>query len=331
MLNQKSIDFLEEKLQIKSGELKTLIDEKEEKDISSLEIPIVHYYTEEDKTTLESNVKRDAESDAYKKAKAAAIEMALKDLNKKHKVFENFEQYKEHGFDVSDTSFEDFVDAFEGKIKTTYDDEVKSLKAQMDGKGSEEVEKLTKKLSDLKKEKTELQDSIQSVRTEYEQKLTEKDTQIINDKKNDIWEKAVNLIPIDSSHIETEEERLKYLKAQKELLLTAAKQKAKMELEDDKIIIFKGDEKLVNDVKDPIAPEVFLMQFAKDNYFKLEAEDKSGRGGKTSVMNNLTVRSIKSLADYTAYCKKNNIQENSSEADTLHKEIIKYNQDYNKR
>lgn len=331
MLNEKSIDFLSEKLKVDSEELKKIIDSEEKKDITDLDSPVKYFFTDDDKKSLEDNVMKQGEKGIYDRAKAATIEMNLKSLNKKYKVYDDFDNYKEHGFNVSETSLEDFANKFDEKYKQSHKEEIENLKGQFSGEGNEEIQKFQKKMETLKKEKAELQDAIRTKETEFEQTLKAKEGEIIAEKRNDRWGKAASVIPFDASAIQNEEERLKYIQTQQELLLKAARDDYRIEFEDGKEVVYRGEEMLVDDMKNPIKPEDALIQVAKKYNFKMEAERKAGRGGASSTFSGVAVRNIKTQADYESYCQQNNIAPLSAESDELHRKIIEYNPDYNKK
>ena len=91
--------------------------------------------------------------------------------------------------------------------------------------------------------------------------------------------------------------------------------------EDDSIIIYKGDQKLVDNVLNPIPLKDAVAQFS-ESYLK-----KEGMGGKD--LGGGTPGKFKSISQFEAHCVKNNIAPMSDEGQKLLSENKEATFDYN--
>ncbi len=327
MIKKSVIEAIATKLQIDLDGFEKAVTDKNEVDFE-IKSEVKHFLTDEQKKEFEENIENDVGKTKYEEGKVAEREMTMKSLNEIHKIFADYSKFEKHGFDYENTTWTQFFDAATKKLDKGYESKIEALQKQIDGGESEVVKELQEKMDGYIKDRDDLKVNLKDQKEDFDKQIKDRDIADTNRKKDSFYNKAASSIPFDTEHIEGEDDKQKYLSKQKANLVHLFKNSFDTEYDENgaPVLINKETkEKMVDGIKNPLTADEIMLSFAKENYVKLEPENKGGRGGGSSTGGFSGTSGIKTMEDFHNYCNDKNIQPNSKDADALYQEVVKKN------
>lgn len=312
VLNQKLIESIATDLKVDAVELQKLLEDEKviENYKEELKSSVTIFWSNEDKETFETNWGKEK----YDEGKVAGMEMP-------------FKEYKKANY--PDTTSKDFSELINSILENTVKDKetaLEKLKGELGGDVDEQVLKLNKDKEELDEKILKLQGTIGENETKHKGELETLNQSILTGKTNDTLNKAIAGLNISVGDIKEEKAQQEFLSRERNNLAVLFKNNHTMEYgEDNKLIISKNGEKLLDGTQSPMTLEDIILPFAKENYVQLDREVQSGRGGDDSKIVIKGAANIKSNEDFNAYIKDNDIQPNTPESDAVWTEAKKYN------
>lgn len=213
----------------------------------------VNVFTNEEKTSLETNLKKIG----YNEGKVAEKEMTLKNLK------------KSKGLDIEANSIEDLFDKFSENIKSTFTGDI-------DVKLKEKDETIIK-----------LQKTVQDNVNEFEQFKKVESKKVKDVKADFIIQQEISKIAIEVPPQITalgEKEVDKYIEQKQKQNSLLFKSQFILEFDENGNEIFCDSlgNLLVDNVQNPLKRSDVITKFAKDNYLTIPTTQRSGRNGQSS-------------------------------------------------
>jgi len=302
MLSQEENAKLAGMLQITPEKLNETLTSSEEQTVESLGIPVSHFFTDEQKTTLETNTQKTG----YDSGKKAGVEMLFKDVKKEYE-------------DIEADDMVSLMLKLKERNKTELDAALTAQKSEF-GEGTNDA------IEALKKNNLELDGKFKTLQSEYNG-MTEKHQGEMLDLNNKFRMKNVDgdimsaigslsfAVP-DEVEKQGDEAVKNYILVKKNNAFALFKSQFSVHFkEDGKPFYKKGDEIMMDNVKDELSVDKFILDFAKSNYLSLTKEAVQGRGAPSSGGIPNGIKACKSVDQLIELAGSKGIKPNTSEFD----------------
>lgn len=301
-LTEQGFADMASKLQIKPEKLTEIINSDTESGFDALESPVVHFFNEDEKAKLEKN----SNDEGYRTGKTNGIGKLYKDIKSEY----------------PDVEAEDIPSLILGLKEANKKALTEALEAQRKefGAGTNDT------IEALKKNNEELDGKFKLLQGEYNG-MTEKHQGEMLDLNNKFRMKNVDgdimsaigslsfAVP-DEVEKQGDEAVKNYILVKKNNAFALFKSQFSVHFkEDGKPFYKKGDEIMMDNVKDELSVDKFILDFAKSNYLSLTKEAVQGRGAPSSGGIPNGIKSCKSVDQLIELAGLKGIKPNTSEFD----------------
>lgn len=260
--------------------------------IEGIEVPVRHFFTDEEKATLETNIAKSK----YDEGKIAGVEMLFKNVKKEI---------------APDIDAKDFKELFQKQTER--------LKSEF---GKTETEKILEKDKSIEALRELVKKKDEDFANLHQRILSEKANGIVNGK---ISEYSFN-IPASIEKAGAEEVD-KYISSKRELMQFAFNAKIEVKFDENgkEYFVDKSTGKTIVDNLQNNAKITDVMNaFVKQNYFDISEEKRNGRGGGNSQYGSDSLRGL-TLDQLNEKAAKEGITRGTNAYDSLYREWQKVN------